>query len=197
MRKILIAILLTPLAAAAAAQDDFEPAATAVKAEPREAAVFKDGHAFVVAEAMIPPKSGWVVTLDVPEAILGTLWVFSGNPKAKVEAVRAGFEVVEEKKPCLTLLDSIEAALGQDVVLTLNDAGAQPRAVEGTIVAIPKIAPSERPPTRPRTSSRARSSISRLPRVSKSSGRPTCFRSAARRSSRSRRRSAWCGVESL
>lgn len=140
MKTILTALLLLS-PAAFAAQDDIEPAATMVKAEPREAALFKDGHAFVIAEAMIPPRSGWVATLDVPEAILGTLWVFSGSPKAKVETVRAGFEIVDEKKPCLTLLDSIEATLGQDVALTLNDAGAQPRTLDGTIVAIPKVAP--------------------------------------------------------
>lgn len=140
MKNLLIALLLAPVAISSA-QDDADPAATPVKAEVREVAIFKDGHAFVVAEAMGPPKSGWVVTLDVPEAILGTLWVFSGNPKAKVEAVRAGFEVVEEKKPCLTLIDSIEAALGQEVVLTLNDAGGTPRTLEGTIADLPKIAP--------------------------------------------------------
>ncbi len=139
MKNILLALLLLP--AALVAQDESDPAATPVKTEVREAAVFKDGHAFVVAEAMAPAKSGWVVTLDVPEAILGTLWVFSANPKARVETVRAGFEIVDVKKPCLTLLDSIEAALGQDVLLTLSDAGAQPRTLEGTIVNLPKLAP--------------------------------------------------------
>ncbi len=138
MKTLTLALLMIP--AVLAAQDELDPTATPVKAEPREAAIFKDGHAFVVSEATIPPKSGWVVTLDVPEAILGTLWVFAGTPKAKVEAVRAGFEVVDQKRPCLTLVESLEAAVGLEAVLTLNDSGPS-RTLEGTIIDLPKAAP--------------------------------------------------------
>jgi hypothetical protein len=141
MNKSLFALLL-PLAAQA--QDEFDPPSTAVKVEVREAAMFKDGHAFILAEGMIPPKTGWYVTHEVPEAILGTLWTFTGNPKARVEAVRSGFEVIEKKGPCLTLIDTIESAQGLEVVLALNDAGPQPRLLEGVIADLPKIAP-ERP----------------------------------------------------
>ncbi|HXX92307.1 MAG TPA: hypothetical protein VEN81_01655 [Planctomycetota bacterium] len=138
MKTLALAILLGPVRLLA--QDELDPVAVPVKAEPREAAVFKDGHAFVVSEATIPPKSGWYVTLDVPEAILGTFWVFPGNPKARVESVRAGFEVVDEKRPCLTLPESLEAAVGREVVLTLSETPAS-RALEGTLVDLPKSAP--------------------------------------------------------
>jgi hypothetical protein len=144
MKNILLALLL------ATPQDDLDPAAAPMKVEIKEVAVFKDGHAFVLAEAMVPPRTGWHVTLDVPEAILGTLWTVSGSPKARVDEVRAGWEVAEEKKPCLTLQETIEAALGQDVILTLNDAGPQPRTLEGTVAALPKLQlenPSRENPT--------------------------------------------------
>jgi hypothetical protein len=136
MKTTLLALLL------AAAQEDLDPAALPLKADVKEVAVFKDGHAFVLREAMVPPRSGWHVTLDVPEAILGTLWTVSGSPKMRVEEVRAGWEVVEEKKPCMSLQETIEAALGQEVVLTLNDAGPQPRTLEGTVAALPKVEPA-------------------------------------------------------
>jgi hypothetical protein len=138
MKTLTLATLLLP--AVLWAQDELDPAATPIQAMPREAAVFKDGHAFVLSEAMIPARSGWYVTLDVPEAILGTFWVFSGSPKAKVESVRAGFEVVEEKRPCLTLVESLDGALGREVVLTLNDTGPS-RTLEGTVIDLPRSAP--------------------------------------------------------
>lgn len=133
MKTTLLALLVL------VTQDDLEPVASPLKAEIKEVAAFKDGHAFVLAEATVPPRSGWHVTLDVPEAILGTLWTVSGSPKARVEEVRAGWEVVSEKKPCMTLQETIEAALAQDVVLTLSDAGPQPRSLEGTVAALPKV----------------------------------------------------------
>jgi hypothetical protein len=136
MKTPFLALLLV------AAQEDLDPVASPLKTDIREVALFKDGHAFVLSEAMVSPRSGWHVTLDVPEAILGTLWTTSGSPRMRVEEVRAGFEVVEEKKPCMTLQETIEAALGQEVTLTLNDAGPQPRTLEGTVAALPKIEPA-------------------------------------------------------
>ena len=136
MKTTLLAFLLV------VSQEELDPVASPLKLDIKEVAIFKDGHAFVLSEALVPPRSGWHVTHDVPEAILGTLWTVSGSTKARVEEVRAGFEVVEEKKPCMTLQETIEAALGQDVTLTLSDAGPQPRTLEGTVAALPKIEPA-------------------------------------------------------
>ncbi len=150
MKNMLLALLLVvaqpaPSEGAQGARvegEDLDPVASPMKVEIKEVAVFKDGHAFVLAEAMVPPRTGWHVTLDVPEAILGTLWSVSGSPKARVDEVRAGWEVVDERKPCMTLQETIEAALGQDVILTLSDAGPQPRTLEGTVAALPKVEPA-------------------------------------------------------
>lgn len=148
MNDMMLALLLP--AALAAAEDDLDPAALPVKAEVREAAIFKDGHAFILAEALVPRRSGWFVTTDVPEAILGSLWVFSGSPDAKVEVVRAGFEDFDREEPCLTLQDTLAAAVGQEVVLNVSEGLSHP--LEGTILEVGrKTSPSPLPGTPPQT----------------------------------------------
>ncbi len=114
-------------------QDPLEPAAHPVKIEPKEATIFKDGHAFILAEGLIPAKTGWYVTTEVPEAVLGTLWTFTGHAGACVEVVRAGFETIERKEPCLTLADALEACIGRDVVLDLHGT-----LLEGTLLDVPR-----------------------------------------------------------
>lgn len=66
----------------------------------REVTVFKDGHAFVLHEGLLPTVEGQVVINSLPTPILGTFWPYSGDPNVRLRGVVAGTRQVAARGRC-------------------------------------------------------------------------------------------------
>src|SRR4051794_25561905 len=81
------------------------------------ALLFKNGLAYVVSEAELPPGLDWVTVRPLPEPVHGTLWVWvDGVP---VEAIAASEERSEEVE-ARTVGELLAANAGREVVLLIG-----------------------------------------------------------------------------
>ena len=111
------------------AAEPFQPAITDV-------AVFKDGHSLVLCKAKAEVQEGWCRTEAAPAPVLGTFWAFSTQPGLKVDYASAGMREVQERSPCLTLDDVIQANVGKSATVVEQPKGAEPVAHQGVLRGI-------------------------------------------------------------
>lgn len=79
----------------------------------REVTIFKDGHALLVHEGLMPlTASGDVVLEDLPKPVLGTFFPYSMEPQAKLNSVTAGRRKITNSQTALTLAELIAANSG-------------------------------------------------------------------------------------
>jgi len=79
----------------------------------REVTIFKDGHALLVHEGLMPlTASGDVVLEDLPKPVLGTFFPYSMEPQAKLNSVTAGRRKITNSQTALTLPELIAANSG-------------------------------------------------------------------------------------
>lgn len=133
--SLALLLSMTTLAAAQA-----PPAgAPAAKLPVREVTVFKDGHAYVLREAPLPPDAGGRIVLDeLPVPVLGTFWPYATGG-ARVVSARAGRETTAEDQQAVDLRQIARANVGKDVVVVDQ---AKER-IEGMLVAMPRNGESQ------------------------------------------------------
>lgn len=103
----------------AMAQDMAIPASRTEKLPVKEVTVFKDGHALVVREGLVPLNNHAEAVLDeLPSPILGTFFPYSLEPGQPLVSVTAGKRRVETSATALSISDLLEANPGADVTLT-------------------------------------------------------------------------------
>ncbi|MFA7339137.1 MAG: hypothetical protein WC028_20305 [Candidatus Obscuribacterales bacterium] len=79
----------------------------------KEVTVFKDGHALLIHEGLMPlTASGDVVLEDLPKPVLGTFFPYSMEPQAKLDSVTAGRRKITSSQTALTLPELIAANVG-------------------------------------------------------------------------------------
>lgn len=106
----------------------------------REVTVFKDGHAFVLAEGPVQlNEAGRAVLEDLPAPVLGTFWPYSGEPAVVLRSVVAGKRNVLVEEPALNIRDLLEANTGAVVQVYEVDG----REYTATILGIPEPRESE------------------------------------------------------
>ncbi len=88
----------------------------------REVTIFKDGHAMVLRQGLMPVNSGGDVEItELPRPILGTFWAFSSTLGAKMSSVKVGTVDETTEIDPQNLHHLIGLAVGTGVTLLLND----------------------------------------------------------------------------
>ena len=87
----------------------------------KEITVFKDGHALVLHEGMMPTDAAGNVQMDyLPTPVLGTFWPYSADKNARLTATTASQRRVRVERTALSVRELIEANFGADVQLITN-----------------------------------------------------------------------------
>jgi hypothetical protein len=137
----LVASAALLIGAASIAAQAPAPLAALARMPIREITVFKDGHAFVLHEGMLPTNAAGHVVMDyLPTPVLGTFWPYSSNKDAKLAGVVAGQRRVLVEETALTLAQLLEGNAGAEAILTEKIGGAnrEPVRYACTIVGIPE-----------------------------------------------------------
>jgi len=100
----------------------FGSAAQAFETKVTDAAVFKNGYAFMLRSGdcgveHVMEEGSWASTKEIPQALLGTFWVYSLTDGVKVTAVKSGQEEITKKVKANTLDELLLASLGKKVQL--------------------------------------------------------------------------------
>jgi hypothetical protein len=110
----------------------------------REITVFKDGHAFILHEGLLPTNAQGHIVLDtLPQPVLGTFWAYAADPQADLTCVVAGRDTIEVDQDTTTLLDLVKANISAKVMITEQDG----TTYEATILRVLKPNPDETVPS--------------------------------------------------
>jgi hypothetical protein len=136
MSKLILLITLALLlsAGAGAASQTAAPLSALAKMPVKEITVFKDGHAFVLHEGVMPTDSTGNVLMDyLPTPVIGTFWPYSSDKNARLTSVVTSQRRVLVERTALTLRELLEANAGAEGFIT-ETGGASYAA---TILAVP------------------------------------------------------------
>lgn len=112
-------VLAQPAPLALAAAQRTPPPARFARMPIKELTVFKDGHAFVAQEGVMPTDAAGNVTLDaLPTPVIGTFWPYAADQHARLTAVVAGQRRVAVERTALSVRELIEANVGADAFIT-------------------------------------------------------------------------------
>ena len=112
----------------------------------KEVTVFKDGHAFVLHEGVLPTDAAGNVVMDqLPSPVLGTFWPYSSSTDVKLAAVVAGQRRVLVEQTALSLTELLDGNAGADAIITEKATGPnrEPVRYAGTIIGIPQRSSEE------------------------------------------------------
>lgn len=85
----------------------------------REVTVFKDGHAFVAHQGVLPTDTNGNVVMDyLPAPVIGTFWPYASGKDAKLSGVTAGRRLVKTERTALTIQELLEANVGATAEIT-------------------------------------------------------------------------------
>jgi hypothetical protein len=104
----------------------------------KEVTVFKDGHAFVLAEGELPVKDGAATLDELPNPVLGTFWPFASGG-AKLVSVTAGQRSVAGERPVANLSELLLFNLGKPALIRELDGAAYsatPVQITGNLVLL-------------------------------------------------------------
>jgi len=103
------------------AQGEAIPAELLAKMPVKEVTIFKDGHAFMLHEGMLPVDADGNLTLEnLPRPVIGTFWPYSAEQGAKLTAVISGQRKVETQRPVQNLRELIDANPNAEAVVNEN-----------------------------------------------------------------------------
>src|SRR5688572_27059186 len=106
----------TLLFALAAASTAAQPAA---RLPVREVTIFKDGHAFVAHQGILPTDTNGNVQMDyLPSPVIGTFWPYATANNVKLTGVVAGRQLVKTECTALTIRELLEANVGATAEIT-------------------------------------------------------------------------------
>lgn len=86
----------------------------------KEVTVFKDGHAFVLAEGKLPVKDGVAVLDELPIPILGTFWPYASGG-ASLVSVTAGLKSVPGERSAANLAELMAQNVGKSLNIKEHD----------------------------------------------------------------------------
>jgi hypothetical protein len=140
-------LVMTSLALAQSAA----PLAALAKMPVKEVTIFKDGHAFVLHEGVMPVDASGSVLMDyLPAPVLGTFWAYSADKAIKLGSVTAGQRKVMVERTALRLIEMLEANSGAEVIITEKGIGDKAGATyNATLVGIPRRSSQELEATSP------------------------------------------------
>lgn len=91
----------------------------------REVTIFKDGHAFVQREGVLPvTKDGTAILDELPIPILGTFWSYSADKAISVRAVTATKVPIDTVRDATSIRELLAANTGSSVTIRENGPGA-------------------------------------------------------------------------
>ncbi len=126
--SVCVSVLLVALLPAQA-----PPSTTSEKLPVREVTVFKDGHAYLVREAVLAADAnGQIVFDELPVPVLGTFWPFATDG-ARIVAAKAGRDTVVRDVAAIDFRQIARANTGKDVVVVMGDK----ERIEGKLLGVP------------------------------------------------------------
>jgi hypothetical protein len=85
----------------------------------REVTVFKDGHAFVAHQGVLPTDAKGHVLMDyLPAPVIGTFWPYAAGKEARLTGVVAGRRLVKTERTALAIRELLEANTGATVEIS-------------------------------------------------------------------------------
>ncbi len=98
----------------------------------REVTIFKDGHAFVAHQGVLPTDTNGNVQLDyLPSPVIGTFWPYATGKEVKLAGVIAGRQLVKTERTALTIAELLEANVGATVEITDHYTNRYPATIIG------------------------------------------------------------------
>ena len=137
-----LALLMTA-AVTAPPNGDGEPGEDALPVV--ELTAFKDGHALVIREGVLPVTNGTARVAGLPEPLFGTFWPSVNSDGAKLASATAGYQTVAVERTPLTPEELLTAAVGSRILVhQYRGEDAELTTYEATILARPTRSPEER-----------------------------------------------------
>ncbi|MDB6019854.1 MAG: hypothetical protein JWR19_4343 [Pedosphaera sp.] len=114
-----IALALALSQSQAAFAEKAAPLSALGKMPVKEITVFKDGHAFVAREGVMPTDAaGNVLMDDLPAPVLGTFWPYAADPNTKLTGTVASRRRVLVERTALSLRELLAANVGAEGYVT-------------------------------------------------------------------------------